>query len=133
MRSRFKTFGEFTKQIKIAYRTGEGKQGLVIAYRKDVIFKHDYKPWNSEATKKTFIAKLYIKNVLVPRPLSNRIARIEKYELLGKRCMFNDYLHIICDAEGVVNTATGEVGTRILIYDPVLNTFKKVLTTEVQL
>jgi hypothetical protein len=104
MKARYKTFSEFMKDIKIAHEPPD----VLIVCRNHILYR-GAKPWNSQRTRKTFLARIYIKEVLQKKDVSKLIKRIEGYELLGKRCLHNDFLAIICGTQEVVNTETGEM------------------------
>jgi len=108
MLSRPKTFGEFYKGITIVHRENGGVK-IICKRGEFVILETRYKPWNSRDTKTTFLINLYIKEVLSKVDLSKKIKRPEGFELLGKRCLHNEQLLIICGWEEMANTETGEI------------------------
>ncbi len=113
MRTRFKTFSEFTKQITIARRLFGGRL-IVCKVNKTVLIKGP-DLWNSERTKKSFLVKLYIDEVLKKKEISPKIRRISNYELLGLRMQYKRDTVVVADAWEVVDAATGEVGMQLLV------------------
>jgi hypothetical protein len=133
MRARFKTFAEFMEAIKISGKTTDGASGMLISCRNHVLCESKYRLWNSEMTKRAFLIKLYIREVLQKKNLSRNIVRIKGYELLGRRCFYNDFIAVICGWQNVVNTETGEVSVMLtLVNANHINPFK-VLINQVQL
>ena len=104
MKTRYKIFSEFLKQAKVGYANNE----VVIVCKNNVLYKGQ-RPWNSPETKKSFLAKLYIKYVLQRKDISSKIQRIEGYELLGKRYNYKSNITIVCATEEVVDPDGGEV------------------------
>lgn len=107
MQSRLKTFSEFLAKKKIIYR--DDCTGIIITCMNNVLIKTTIRPWNTPATKNTFLAKIYIEQVLKKKSLPDNIMRIPGFELLGKRCTFKNQTIIICSTNEVVDTQTGEV------------------------
>lgn len=122
MKSRYKTFSEFTSAIKIVYRSNNGVKIFCMVKGKEyVILETGYRPWNSEQTRRRFIIRLYIREILSKHSMNKRITRIEGFELLGQRCLYLDQLHIICSSEDLVNTETGEITKKLLIVNAATN------------
>lgn len=104
MKTRYKTFAEFMKTSKIAYDNKE----VIIACLRTVLYRGQ-RPWNSPQTRKSFLAKLYIKHVLQRKNISLLVQRIEGYELLGKRFIYKRHEVIVCSTQEMVDTDTGEI------------------------
>lgn len=81
----------------------------------NVLVRTIIRPWNSPATKNTFLAKIYIEQVLKKKSLPDNIIRIEGFELLGKRGTYNNNAVIICSTNEVVDPETGEVITKATV------------------
>lgn len=114
MRTRYKTFAEFKKQITIARRLLGGR--LIVCKRgKTVLIKSRADLWNSERTKKSYLVKLYIDEVLKKKEISPLIRRISGYEFLGLRMQYKKDTVVVADAWEVVDTATGEVCMQLLV------------------
>lgn len=116
MRSRYKTFAEFKKQITIARRLFGGR--LIVCNldaATKVLVKSSGDLWNSKRTKKSFLVKLYIDEVLKKKELSPLIRRISGYEFLGLRMQYKKDTVVVADAWEVVHTGTGEVGMELLV------------------
>lgn len=64
MKTRLKTFGEFEKQITIVHRPKGGIK-IMCSLKEYVIIEKDIKPWNTPDTRMTFLANLYIKEILL--------------------------------------------------------------------
>lgn len=111
MKARFKTFREFLNDIVMSHT----EKGFKIICKKYLVTEGKIKPWNTPKTRTTFLAKLYIKEVLLKHDMKKGIARIEGYELLGKRCMYNDNLCVVVDAADLVDTSTGEMTKQLTI------------------
>ena len=137
MQTRYKTFSEFIHSTRIAYKQSSGANGVLIVCKahlnSQVLFENKFKPWNSEATRRIFLIKLYIKNILLAINVSKHIRRMAGYELLGKRCLYRDHVSVICDAWEVVNQETGEVSKKLSISNELYNHPLDLLITEVQL
>lgn len=113
MRSRLKTFDEFLKKARIIYR--DDCTGVIITCMNNVLVRTTIRPWNTKATKHTFLAKIYIEEVLKKRALPDNIMRVPGFELLGKRCTFKDNTVIICSTREIVDTETGEMITKATV------------------
>ncbi|MBP8982243.1 MAG: hypothetical protein KBG19_04330 [Bacteroidales bacterium] len=116
MKSRFKTYSEFVSAIKIVYRSNNGVKIFCMVKGKEyVMLEIKYKPWNSELTRNSFLARMYIKEILSKHTIGKHIKRKDGYELLGHRCLHMDRIYIICGSEEFVNTQTGELTQKLLI------------------
>lgn len=114
MRLRYKTYLEFAQQIKIVNRIFGGRT-IVCSLNDAVVLKTPTKPWNSPQTRKSFLVKLYIEQVLQKINVSEKISRMPGYELLGKRFKRNGDTLIIVSSVEVVDTSTGEVDEELLV------------------
>lgn len=132
MRARVKTFGEFVKAITIAYTQSNGFK-IICNLKNYKLCESSVKFWNTPHTRKTFLAHLYIENILWKHTLSKTFPRKEGYELLGRKCFYKDNLAIVCDAIDVVNKDTGEVIKQLSIVTTNRQHPFKVLITEVQI
>lgn len=133
MKTRLKTFGEFEKQITIVHRPKGGIK-IMCSLKEYVIIEKDIKPWNTPDTRMTFLANLYIKEILLSINPSKRIPRQEGYELLGARCMYNDEMVVICSWRELVDKNTGEITKMLTLAGRWRSpTPFKVLISEVQL
>jgi hypothetical protein len=108
MKSRPKTFSEFYAGIRIVERTNGGIK-LICLRNQSVLLETKIKPWNTPSTRKTFLANLYIKEILFKFSLSKKIKRPDGYELLGTKCLYGEQVVTICGWKEVVNPETGEV------------------------
>ena len=112
MTSRPKIFSEFMAGITIVHRDNGGIK--IICKLKDyVLLESRFKPWNTPDMRKTFLANLYIKEVLLKINISKYIQRPEGFELLGKRVLYRDEVVVICSWKELVDKETGEL-TKIL-------------------
>lgn len=132
MRSRYKTYAEFVKRIAIG-RTQEKGFVVFCSLKKYKIVESKTQLWNTEDTKKTFLARLYVNEILRKLNLSKIIQRINGYELLGRRCMYNDKLCIICGWQQMVNTETGETKLQVTLVNDIRNTPFKIFIDQIQL
>jgi len=138
MRTRYYTFEEFLKHITIVSRAHKGIHGVMIVckLKRYVLIKTEFPLWNSKFTRRSYLAKLYIAEVLRKKNVSLKIARIPGYELLGRRCTRRGDTLIICGHWDVVDTDTGELDTQLLVQNTT-NKFRGdlyyILKSEVQL
>lgn len=132
MRVRLKTFGEFVKGITIAHKEDGGVK--ILCQRKGfLMLETNFKPWNTKDTRKSFLVKYYIEEILWKCNPSKKISRIEGFELLGKRCMYCDTLGVIMDAWDVVDKETGETDTKLIIVTRLRTAPFETLKSNVQL
>ena len=108
MTARPKTFNEFLKRITIVSTEAKGCK-IICDLKRYVLVECRTKPWNTPDTRKTFLANLYIKEILLRVNMSKKIKRPEGYELLGAKCMMNDNVYTICGWREVVDRDTGEI------------------------
>lgn len=112
MKTRYKTYSEFTKQILIVEITeGALRGGVSIICRQQsfVILKTKFKPWNSKQTKRCFLSKLYFKEVLCKHVVSQLVPRIEDYQWLGRRVSYQGSPFVVVDGWEGAHKDTGEV------------------------
>lgn len=132
MQTRLKTYREFVKAIVIAHDSNGGFK-IICSLKRYKLCESKVKFWNTPATRKTFLAHLYIQHILWEKNIAKNIKRIPGYELLGKRCFYNDNLCVVCDAGDVVNSETGEVIKQLTLVSKIRQHPFKVLITEVQI
>lgn len=108
MTSRPKTFSEFCDGLRIVERPKGGIK-LICMRNQSVLLETKVKPWNTTATRKTFLANLYIKEILLRVNMSKKVRRPEGFELLGARCLYGEQVVTICAWKEVVNPETGEI------------------------
>lgn len=130
MQLRFKTYSEFLKGITIAY--SENGCTIICKLKSFVLLDTKFKPWDTPATRKSFLVKMYAKQVLAKCNPSKKIKRIPGYEMLGKRCMHQDELSIICDAVELVDTQTGEQVMQYTIFNHWVGHPFKVFENQIQ-
>lgn len=131
MKSRFKTWSEWQKGIKVAKM---GRRVLIYCnLNKITILDSPVRPWNSRETHTSFMVKLYFKEVLLKHAMSRQIERIPGFELLGARCLYRDRIYVVCQAAEVVNQETGEVDVKLTIFSDHLTHPIKVLKSEVKI
>ena len=81
MRTRYKTYGEFLKAITIVHRK-EGGVKIICSLKRFVLIECNFKPWKTDQTKKTFLARVYIDEVLKKVKLyERRKSRFKTYSL----------------------------------------------------
>lgn len=135
MRTRYKTYGEFLKGITIVHRKDGGVK-VICRCKRYVLASMDMLPWNTKKTRTSFLVRLYINEVLRRINVSPKIERIEKFVLLGTRCLIGGDLCIIVNAYQVVDAETGEVDDQLLAFN-VGNPFRtapfKILKSKVKL
>lgn len=114
MTARPKTFDEFIRAVTITYNAAHGCK-IICNLKKYVVAECKTKPWNTVATRRTFLINLYIREVLLKSNLSKLMQRPAGYELLGRRCMYGNDIVTVCSWEELVNTDTGEVTKRLTL------------------
>ena len=132
MKSRYKTYKEFIESITLVHDQQTGYK-IICNLKSYVVVQSKVKPWNTPETRKSFLVKLYITQVLQKHTMSKRFPRIEGYELLGRRCMYNDYICIVCDSVELVHRETGEVKNQLTLFGDNRSNPFKVLINQVQL
>ena len=133
MKLRPKIFSEFMLGIQIAYPHGGGVK-IICKLKSYVLVDTKHKPWNTPDTRRTFLANLYIKEVLLKLNISNKIKRIKGFELLGKKCFYREELLTICSWKEMVDKETGEMTKQLTLAGRFLTpTPLKVFINEVQL
>jgi hypothetical protein len=108
MTSRPKTFSEFCDGLRIVERPKGGIK-LICMRNQSVLLETKLKPWNTTATRKTFLANLYIKEILLRVNMSKKIRRPEGFELLGARCLYGEQVVTICAWKEMADPETGEI------------------------
>lgn len=108
MTARPKTFSEFYSGLRIVERPKGGIK-LICLRNQSVLLETQVKPWNTPATRRTFLSNLYIKEILMRVNMSKKIRRPEGFELLGARCMYGNDVVVICGWKEIVNPDTGEI------------------------
>lgn len=131
MKARFKTFREFLNDIVMSH-TEKGFK-IICRTKKYLVIEGKIKPWNTPKTRTSFLAKLYIREVLLKHDLKKGMPRMEGYELLGKRCLYRDNICVVVDAVDLVDTNTGEMTKRLTLVNDNHSQPFKVLITEVQI
>ena len=116
MTARYKTFAEFMRGIKVAYRVFGGCTIVYTAGKKKMLQRYNVLPWNSKETKRTFLARMYVNKILSQFEIANKIRRPEKYDLLGRRCKYHGDKCVIVNAVQVVDTSTGEVDEQLTLF-----------------
>jgi hypothetical protein len=117
MNIRFKTFSEFMNGIKLVNRPAGGIKIVCGIGDRYVLLESKFKPWNTPDTRRIFLVKMYLKEVLEKANPSKKIQRVPGFELLGKRCLYRDAVSIICDAVDMVDPDTGEMTKRLKIFN----------------
>jgi len=134
MKSRYKTFGEFHRDVREVHSTTGGfKLVCYLRGKEYVVMSLKSKPWNTPQTRKTFIARVYVDEMLWKCHLSRKIQRIEGFELLGRKVNYNDHLSVICNAVDMVNPDTGETRKQIVLVNSFRSIPFKVFLNQVQL
>jgi hypothetical protein len=114
MKVRFKTFSEFGKGLRLVHCDDGGVK--LVCYRTNrVVVQSPSKLWSSKDTRKSFLVKLYINEVLWKANPSKLIQRIKGYEILGKRVMYNNMVAVVADSFEAVHKETGEVQEILVI------------------
>lgn len=114
MQARPKTFSEFLKQVIIVNRPGGGVK-IVCKLKDYVMLETKLKPWNTPATRKSFLGNIYIREVLMRVNEMKHIQRPSGFDLLGRRRTYRTQPVVICDAVEGVNSETGEMGIMVTI------------------
>ena len=133
MKTRLKTYGEFMKAITIVQGVHGGVKLICNKPYQYVLLETHVKPWNSKETRKSFLVRLYIKNIIWKMNVSKFIQRIEGFELLGRRVMHGEQVAVIVNAQEGVNQETGEAVTMLTITTMHSTTPIKILSTLIQL
>lgn len=114
MKTRLKTYKEFLAGIIMVNTTDKGVK--FVCKKKNYVMLHaQVKPWNTVATKKSFLVRLYIKEIVQKINPSKKIARIKDFELLGGRCAYNGRTMIVCDKYEGVDPETGNMDTVLVV------------------
>lgn len=120
------------KAIVISH-TQSGGYKIICTLKKYLLCESRQKPWNTPLTRKTFLAKLYIEEILKKHTMSKLIRRIDGYEYLGKRCLYKDNVCVVCDAVEVVHQETGEMTYLLTLVNNNRTQPFKILIAEVQI
>lgn len=131
MKTRLKIFTEFVNGLTIAY--SETGCTIVCKLKRYVLLDVKYRPWVSPQTRKGFLVKMYIEEILWKANPSKLIQRIHGFELLGRRCMHRDELSVVVDAADMVNPETGEMTKQLTIANHWIKHPFKVYETDVQI